>query len=313
MNHGSKKLQIVYIVGFGRSGSTLLGNTINSIAGMTHIGEFRYFLDLGILENRLCACGRRFKDCPYWRMVMSKLSMPIEGEYVDELIKLRERYSRSVHLLLYRFPPSRRWVLDKIRPYLTFIKEAYLAAAQVSGTNILVDSSKFPMYGYLLQLIPEFEVRFIHLVRDPRAVAYSWQRKKKQPDPDEELNFRRYGAIGSTIRWSAHNLASLCVNMHASSANVIVRYEDFVQDPRSELKKILQMLGISAGDLPLEDDQTLSIDQSHSIWGNSSRFNHGPVKLEFDDSYRKAQRLIDKLLSTMLSLPLLARYEYPLW
>ena len=49
-----------------------------------------------------------------------------------------------------------------------------------TGCSVIVDSSKFASYGHLLASNPAFDVRVIHLVRDSRAVAHSWQRRKRR-------------------------------------------------------------------------------------------------------------------------------------
>ena len=58
----------------------------------------------------------------------------------------------------------------------------YEAIAEVARARVVVDSSKLPTYAMLLDGIEGVDVRVAHLVRDPRAAAFSWQRKKEQPD-----------------------------------------------------------------------------------------------------------------------------------
>lgn len=313
MNQTEKSLQILYIAGMGRSGSTLLGNTLGSIPGFFHLGEMRFILDMGVLENRLCACGRQFEDCDFWDAAMRLVPLAIDRDKAQHLIEIREDYSRSIHLPLFLIRPFREWLMRCLDVYIDFLRGVYRAAASQSGAKVLIDSSKFPTYGYLLQLIPEFDVKVVHLVRDPRAVAFSWSKTKTQPDPDEELYFRKYGTMGSTIRWSARNLASLWVNTNKASDHVIVRYEDFIQNPANELTRIIEMIGMGTSKLPVSDAKTLIIEQSHSIWGNSSRLIHGPVPLKMDDLYQREQKILDKLIATMFSLPLLGKYDYPVW
>lgn len=59
----------------------------------------------------------------------------------------------------------------------------YAAAAEVTGARLLIDSSKRPSDAALLRLLPDVEPFYLQLVRDPRAVAFSWQRRKRQHTP----------------------------------------------------------------------------------------------------------------------------------
>lgn len=47
------KIRVLYIVGSGRSGSTIIGNILGRIEGFSHVGELRYIWDRNIIESRL--------------------------------------------------------------------------------------------------------------------------------------------------------------------------------------------------------------------------------------------------------------------
>ena len=54
-----------------------------------------------------------------------------------------------------------------------------------------IHSSKLPGYGVLVRDTPGFEFYVVHVVRDPRAVAYSWMRTKLQ---ERDFYMQRRGA-----------------------------------------------------------------------------------------------------------------------
>lgn len=311
MQPSEETILILYIVGAGRSGSTLLGNALGSIPGFVHLGEMRFILDRGVLENRLCACGRSFKDCEFWRVTMQALSLDLDQKKAHDLVELRERYSRSIHLPLLLIKPLRETLIRRLQPYLLFLKEVYSEVARQEDARVLVDTSKFPTYGYLLQQIPGFDVRFINLVRDPRAVAYSWKSKKIQPDPNDELVIRRYGPAASSIRWLMWNLAAKAIWRGPKYQRAIIRYEDFVEDPQNVLKRIVALTDLEVRSLPVTDNDTVFVKPGHDIWGNPTRFMDGEIKLERDVRYLDDQSSKDKLVATLFSLPLLKAYGYP--
>ena len=61
--------RILYIGGCTRSGSTLVDRMLGQLPGFVSTGEFGLITTHSITENRLCGCGRRFRDCPYWQAV----------------------------------------------------------------------------------------------------------------------------------------------------------------------------------------------------------------------------------------------------
>ena len=45
-----------------------------------------------------------------------------------------------------------------------------------------MDASKHASLAFCLRTEPAIDLRVMHLVRDPRAVAYSWTRPLKRPE-----------------------------------------------------------------------------------------------------------------------------------
>lgn len=58
------------------------------------------------------------------------------------------------------------------------VSRLYDAICRVSGFSVLVDSSEWPLYAVFLNDLG-FDVRIIHVVRDSRAVVYSWKYRRK--------------------------------------------------------------------------------------------------------------------------------------
>ena len=66
--------------------------------------------------------------------------------------------------------------------YLDALQRVLHSVDRVTGGQVIVDSSKYATDCALLTRLPRVSVHAIHLVRDSRAVAYSWQRKKARPE-----------------------------------------------------------------------------------------------------------------------------------
>ena len=77
------------------------------------------------------------------------------------------------------------------------------------------------------------DLRVAHLVRDPRAAAYSWRRTKRQPDLGPGALMERRGAGKSAVLWSVWNrsLEMMCREPRRRLRRLT--YEEFLADPRA--------------------------------------------------------------------------------
>lgn len=168
-----------------------------------------------------------------------------------------------------------------------------------------MDSSKRQAGAALLGLLPGVDPYFVHLIRDPRAVAYSWQRRKTSPGEGKDEQMIRYGTILSTRKWVLNTLSAEALKRrYGSERSVLVRYEDFVARPA---EAVLGMVGERSEHLPFEGD-TIHLNDNHTAGGNPDRFRAGPVALRLDDEWLRKQPHKDRLVT--MALPILGRYGF---
>jgi hypothetical protein len=186
------------------------------------------------------------------------------------------------------------------------------AMREVSGNGVIVDSSKIPSHGLLLTRIPSADVRVVHLVRDSRGVVFSWQKHVRKPDrPADADEMLRYGALSASARYVLYNLLTESLR-RAGAPYLRVRYEDLLADPARTLQRILRGVGIAQGDSALHflTDGSAALRPSHTVDGNPMRFERGPVRLRLDDEWRTSLGRRDRVLVSLLTAPVLARYGY---
>ena len=189
----------------------------------------------------------------------------------------------------------------------------YQQVATVTGARVVIDSSKRPSDAALLRLLPGVNPYFVHLVRDPRAVAYSWARKKAQLDRDRPALMSPHTVLDSTVSWLSWNLAAESLRKRVGAGHFsLVRYEDFVSRPHAVLERILALVGEAGASVPLSEDRAAELSTNHTVSGNPDRFSTGRVKLREDREWRSKQATTDRLLTTLVALPLLHRYDYAL-
>ncbi|HSE08344.1 MAG TPA: sulfotransferase [Nocardioidaceae bacterium] len=302
--------KVLYLAGWQRSGSTILSNMLGQLPGFFSAGELYYFWPHAAKDKVLCGCGAPFRECALWREVMERAfgETGVDADRMKQL-GLEGLRTRNIPRLLLEKPRHR--LLDGLTEYAENVDKLYAAIADTTGCDVVIDSSKWPPYGLLLSERPDLDVYVLHLVRDPRAVAHSWQRRRPRPDRDgKPFMSRTPGA--SSARWLAWNAAAEAFWQRDSSRYVRVRYEDFVVKPLETCQLVLDMLGKSSLNVEVTADQEVFLDVCHTVDGNPVRLNRGLVRLTKDDEWETAMDLRTKLAVTSMTLPLLLRYHYPL-
>jgi Sulfotransferase family len=300
-------LKVLFIMGRGRSGSTVLDNLLGQIDGFVSVGELHNLFKRGLERGYRCGCGRTLSSCAFWRSVLSTafgdrdLDAGQVVRWQNELVS-----HRRTHALI-RMQPSARGA--ELGAYVDVLKRLYSALGKVSGARVVVDSSKRPAHGALLHLVPGITPYFVHLVRDPRAVVFSRQRAKS----DLDRAMRRDNVAYSALTWNSRNRAADAVRRSQPPArSLLTRYEDFAARPREALRAVADLVGEHHAELPLESDHVAHVGVNHTASGNPSRFNSGTIAIRSDDQWRTSQSHLDRLLATIITLPSLRRYGYPL-
>ena len=177
---------------------------------------------------------------------------------------------------------------------------------------MIVDSSKLPTYCYLLHQMPSLRIRVVHLVRDPRATAYSWQRLRATgavDGDDEEMD--RFSVWKATALWDIWN--STAFHLFSRTDDYLqVRYEDLVADPRATIDSIRGFAGLLPDDGPFDGDHTVVLEPNHAVAGNPNRRRAGPIHLAEDDEWRTGLSRFHRGAVSTLAAPVLGRFGYPL-
>jgi hypothetical protein len=305
------KVKVLYIAGLGRSGSTILGDALGEIEGFFHGGELNFIWEHNLIENRLCGCGDPFDECEVWSLVLERAFGGMDGVDAHEMVRLQASGTRTRHVPLMLLPEGRRALASRLSKYTTRLERLYRAIGESTASRVVVDSSKLPSYGYVLGMTPGIDLYVVHLVRDSRAVAYSWL-KEPRPDADERAYLPRINTVRSSVLWDAWNASSEALWGEHSGSYMRLRYEDFVEEPRRAVTDILSMLREHTNRLPFAD-RTLELGVGHTVAGNPNRFSRGPVRLRPDEEWASLMRPRDSTLVTLLTFPLLARYGYPVY
>lgn len=301
------KTQVLFIAGMGRSGSTVLQNVLGQIDGFFAVGELRELWQRGLVGNWLCGCGVPFDQCDVWRQVMERANAMQKPLDPLEMSALTDSF-RNRHLALGWIPVIRRRQLSRLRPYTDRLGDLYAAIRDVTGARVIVDSSKNPSYGYLLESVPNLDVSFLHLIRDAPAVSYSWT-KRKMWEPGKPTSLK--SNLSSALRWNARNLTAELFLPRQATRRMKIRYEDMMLDPRGAVDSIVQWLGVPEASLPFASSHEAVFSRpNHSVFGNVVRFQQGSVTLARDDRWLTDFARSNRWFVNTVTWPLRYRYGY---
>ncbi|MEQ9358335.1 sulfotransferase [Coleofasciculus chthonoplastes] len=304
-------VKILAIAGAGRSGSTLLDKILGQEENIVSVGELDHVWDAGFRKNLLCSCHTPFKHCRFWNDVFDEAFGGMHNVNADEIMRLKLSVDRAIFTPSIAIPWLRTPKYSReLNIYVDILSKLYNAVHKISNTRIILDSSKSPSYLHALRLAKNTELNIIHLVRDSRAVAYSWQRKKLITQSQEKEDYMpTQNTAQSSLQWSVRNVLTYSLKSFSPSYQ-LVRYEDFVKEPKTILANIMTNLNIDNCKFSCLTDQSLNRTEVHAILGNPIRFEKGPICIRADMEWKEKLETREKFVSTALTLPLLFAYGY---
>ncbi len=306
----SKRPAVVFIGGFGRSGSTLLECLLARLDEVVVLGEVEHLWLRGVVDNQLCACGQPFAQCPFWSEIGARAFGGWDQVDVERVLTVKDAVARQRRLpkTVRRRPAPQ--VRAGLAEYAGVHRAIYRAAADLTGADVVVDSSKFPPMAVALAHDPEVDLRVIHLVRDSRGVAYSWSKTVARPETETGEPMPRYSPRYSSEQWVSHNVA-LAAIPYLGRPKADLRYEDLVQDAARTVRDVWSALDLpGSGELPMVDASSIELLGTHSVAGNPMRFRRGLTTLRPDEEWRDQMPAADRRTVTALTLPWLARFGY---
>jgi len=303
----NERLKVLYVAGNGRSGSTLLGVVLGQVPGFFPVGEVRNVWDYGLLENRPCGCGVPVRECPTWNGIFADAFPDAPTPDPAAVARMRERFAQTRRLVPILRKGAGYAARGEVAVYLETLERLYRGIGRSTGARVLVDSSKWPTYAFLLGNIASLDLYVLHLVRDPRACAFSWTRKK-QTEPGRYLEPQ--GAARTTSYWMTWNPAIHTLFGKRRDRYMFLRYEDFAAAPRATVAKILEFVGEGNAPDPFVTDDTVRVSGTHAIEGNVARFAQGELTIREDQEWRNQMPSGSRALVTAMTWPLLLKYRY---
>ena len=274
---GRSVTKLVFIGGYGHSGSTLLEYLMAGSPAVMACGEVVSSIrerDSNRKEKR-CSCGRAADDCPVWSFFHSP-------DYT-----LPWTHAELLHALMQR------------------------ADGQYSA---IVDSSKtaWGSFSAPFRLKRRFgsEFMLVHLMRQPAAVCWSVLKKKDRRAKREGRRPYHYTLrCGLTVvAWSIANLSCEVFGLMYPRHYVRLRYEDLVHSPAEVLGALFERV---LPDVRWSFVEASARDNRHQLYGNSVRRKQLAIEDVKEDLKWKSEMPPEySRVILALSYPLRLRYGY---
>lgn len=261
----NSKVKLIYLLGAGRSGTTLLATVLNTHDKIISTGEMHQFKE-HLNGLKTCSCGKKLNQCDFWKEVTIDFGNEIaeELDYCERMEK-----HKNIPLLLLTNKKDKRYLKTQERIFQKILKDK---------ENIsILDSSKYISRYLLLSKSKKFNVKGVYVVRDVRGVINSFQKKVQTPK----------NPISTILYYSLINLFGQIV-CWLDSKVIKVKYEDFVQDPINQLSVIYQH-SLNGNDNVVTLPEELQIP--HIIGGN--RMKH-KKKINIIPDYKWKQKISRK-------------------
>ena len=241
-----RKLRVIYIAGYGRSGSTILDIALGQHPAIFGAGEITALTRHVWERNEYCACGNPIQDCSLWSAIVQQWLDGQEPSLIEYYSSLQRKFeSNAGPIRLLSGKAGRRLFCD----YAHHTMRLFDAIASVSGNTTIIDSSKIPWRAFALSRIKGIDLHVIHLVRDGRAVAWSLlQRYSRDVTAGLQKDIQPKSTVRTALRWGFVNVATelLCRRLEPDRF-LRMCYEDFTADPEVAFQRVGRSLGIDLG------------------------------------------------------------------
>ena len=244
-------MKVIAISGSGRSGSTLLSLLLSQDSTVFNLGQLRH-LWRAFASDASCSCGERLQRCEVYARVFA--DRPEEPSFQDlgkaflkDAARESEWASEGVRGRLQR----------RHRAYLDGVQQVLTGITDLTGAATFIDSSKAPEISLALSLLPNVELFVLNLVRDPRAVACSWYKRKQSI----------VGTIKNARDWLTRQRRLEQWKPSLGHRFLTLRYEDLAENPAAAMSTIAAWAGLT-----IPETLFVAQDRVHIDWHGQHLF-----------------------------------------
>ena len=286
-------------MGCGRSGTTILDITLGNQPGFLSLGELNNAMDAWN-KNFPCSCGLPVKQCKIWHNVGNICFPTDSGDEYYEISKNQKDIERQVSIIkhiLGLYDPS------MIHTYNSYNLHIFKLLKESSSAKVIIDSSKSVGRALALLRNKKIDVQIIHLVRDPRGVYSSFQKRNVVTPRRNILSLIAY--------WNSVNFLGSLVRARFGARKVLlVRYEDLISKTDRTIDKISDFIKEDLSSVKIKLKNKIPMERGHIASGNRIRTQKMTLNLQPDLKWMNELKLHQRVIVAILCFPLMIAYRY---
>lgn len=260
-SHREDSPKILFILGSGHCGSTLLDMLLDKHEGFLGLGEL-VALDY---EDDPGPLGEKVKELSWLE------HFDIYRKKFDYLYGKGKFYTAKTHEPI------------DLKEYIVAHEHIYMELAKDENCSFIVDSSKNPDRAESLSWSKNIDPYIIHLVRDGRGVTWSYL--KKYP----------HNKFYALTVWFISNIKIELLKRRICASSFYISYDLLVENPEKALTLVFSRLGVKRNPLPPNTPSGLG----HQIGGNRMKHTFDGVVTK-DTEWKENMPFRYKLLFNVL-------------
>ncbi len=229
----TNNFKILYIIGAGRSGTTLLNIVLSNSGNVFNAGELNRYTKRDGLPHE----PRDNNVKKFWKKVNDQL---IQKNYKNSryYYSVFQKFEYHYGFLRVLFSMHSKW----FSLYARYQQQLFLAicsSVKQKKELLIIDSSKYPIRGYYLSKIFGNKVLLLYIKRQPSAVVESFQKRYIEQPSKRRIASHLYLLIVNFIAGAIIN------RLKKTNKVCVISYDKFINSPTEILQKIEKDLVIN--------------------------------------------------------------------
>ena len=251
------EVTVIYIAGYGRSGSTLLDTLLDRHPNIGGCGELRWLFHHAANQTP-CSNEHALTECPTWKAPLAATSN-----------------DWTAHAALTDATESAMRKEFDEDAYKEVWGAALHALAKESGNQFVVDSSKTCHNAFyravLFSQIPGVQVKLVHLIRDPRAVMWSLMRVVDRQNRKLAWVQKQGKITKGLASWTwANRAVPRILEAAPDIEHHRLYYQDLVSDSQQTFSALGRFIGLDLHTVIPQDPATIP-EPGCAVGGNRMR------------------------------------------
>lgn len=254
--------KVIYIIGTGRSGSTILEILLSYSKNVFGAGELSNIIEDGFIENKICSCQEDFDECAIWGKV-KKEQLALSNKQLEEWKNIQKKLDWHDGFLCQLTGLIKE---DQSDLYNTYNTNLLKAIKNISGADIVIDSSKYAGRAYALSKIPNIDLKIICLTRSPAGLMSSFQKQNKEEQKPKST-------LSSLIYYCYTTLTLRIIALFLRDKICFLQYESLLTETVECINKLEKFIDIKLSMTIKMIEEKKAFDVGHIVTGNRLRKN----------------------------------------